>query len=123
MGKIYRRKTQVSDGITKKKDDEHARKRNVIVNFRVSPEEKELIDARISMSGLSRSDFFIESCLYQAILVKGNIKTYDRIKARMEEIAKGVQKCPELEGMDSEMVESWKTILEILEGRYRNERK
>lgn len=123
MGKIYKRKTQISESKPKKRDDEHARKRNVVVNFRVSPEEKVLIDARISMSGLSKADFFIESCLYQAILVKGNIKSYDKIKAKMEEIAKEVRMHPNLEGMDAEMSESWKTILDILEGRYRNERK
>ena len=45
MDKIYRRPTQ-SNGTPKKKKDEKVRKRNVIMNFRVSPQEKELIDKR-----------------------------------------------------------------------------
>lgn len=36
MDKIYRRKTQLGN-TPKKKKDEHARKRNQILNFRVTP--------------------------------------------------------------------------------------
>lgn len=84
--KIYRRTTQLSD-TPKRKDDEKARKRNVIVNFRVTQKEKELIDRRIELSGLKKSDYFIESCLYQKILVKGNIRTSDTMKEQLGKIA------------------------------------
>ena len=73
--KIYTRETQ-SKGTVKKPKDEKARKRNTIINFRVSPEEKARIDARIAMTGLNKAEFFIESCLYQTVLVKGNIRTF-----------------------------------------------
>ena len=53
MDKIYRRETQLG-GTPKKKKNEKNRKRNVIMNFRVSPAEKEAIDARIAMTGLSK---------------------------------------------------------------------
>ena len=46
MGKIYRRETLKTSTTSKKKDEN--RKRNVIMNFRVSPEEKERIEERIS---------------------------------------------------------------------------
>ena len=42
MAKIYRRTTLISG--TKKKKDEKKRKRNIIMNFRVSPEEKQMIE-------------------------------------------------------------------------------
>ena len=47
MAKIYRRDNLVS-GVTPKKKNEKNRKRSVIVNFRVTPEEKQLIDERIA---------------------------------------------------------------------------
>ena len=53
MDKIYRRATQGS-GTPKKKKVEKNRVRNTIMNFRVSPQEKELIDARIALTGLSK---------------------------------------------------------------------
>ncbi len=60
MDKIYRRPTQES-GTPKKKKNEKNRKRNTIMNFRVSPQEKELIEARIKLLGLPKAEFFIET--------------------------------------------------------------
>ncbi|MBQ9200630.1 MAG: hypothetical protein IJ141_10680 [Lachnospiraceae bacterium] len=115
--KIYRRSTQ-SSGTPKKKKNEKARKRNVIINFRVSPQEKALIDNRINLSGLSKSEFFIQSCLYQNILVKGNIKTFDEIKKQLEEIKKRVYVSGDISEMDYELAEKIRNILEIFEKIY-----
>ena len=42
MGKIYRKET-LKTSTTPKEKDEKRRKRNVIMNFRVSPEEKSVL--------------------------------------------------------------------------------
>ena len=114
MEKIYRRPTQLG-GAPKKKKNEKNRTRNVIMNFRVSPKEKELIEARIAMTGLSKSEFFIESCMYQTILVRGNIRTFDEIKTRMREIAEAIAENPQIEDLEPELIVSMKTILEIMD--------
>ena len=119
--KIYTRKTQ-SKGTVKKPKDEKARKRNTIINFRVSPEEKVRIDARIAMTGLNKAEFFIESCLYQTVLVKGNIRTFREYDRTMEKIAGQLQKGTKPEDMDPELLEAWKTILEILDRLFGKER-
>ena len=46
MAKIYRRDNLIS-GVRPKKKNEKNRKRSVIVNFRVTPEEKQFIEGRI----------------------------------------------------------------------------
>lgn len=115
MDKIYRRSTQTSKGVIKK---EKNRKRNVIMNFRVSPEEKALIDARITLTGLSRSEFFIQSCIYQQILVKGNIKSFDAIKDSISKIYQQMQEISSLEELQGEDLESLKTIMEIMDYLY-----
>lgn len=120
MDKIYRRATQLGH-TPKKKKDEKARVRNTIMNFRVSPQEKELIEARIALTGLPRSSFFIESCLYQKILVKGNVKTFGEINMRVAEIASAIDKNTELEDLDSQTRESLRIILEILKSLYGKE--
>ena len=102
MDKIYRRATQGS-GTPKKKKVEKNRVRNTIMNFRVSPQEKELIDARIALTGLSRSEFFISSCLYQKILVKGNIKAFGEMKAKILELAEAIEKNSNLVELDPQM--------------------
>ena len=120
MDKIYRRPTQLG-GTPKKKKNEKNRKRNVIMNFRVSPMEKELIDARIAMTGMQRADFFIESCLYQTILVKGNIRSFTEIKKHVEQIADAVDRNPHLEDLELGQAQMLKTILEIIDRRFRKE--
>ena len=47
MGKIYG-KTKVTNPKPKKKKNEHNRIRNKLQNFRVSPKEYDLINARIA---------------------------------------------------------------------------
>lgn len=121
MDKIFRRSTQLGNTPRKKKNEKN-RKRNVIVNFRVSPEEKKIIDARIAMSGLSRSDFFIESCMYQKILVHGNIRTFTEIKEKMAVLTEAINVNTNLEELDDEKLSLLKTILEILDSRIGSEK-
>jgi hypothetical protein len=120
MDKIYRRATQGS-GTPKKKKVEKNRVRNTIMNFRVSPQEKELIDARIALTGLSRSEFFISSCLYQKILVKGNIKAFGEMKAKILELAEAIEKNSNLVELDPQMQKSLRIILEIINSIYGKE--
>lgn len=114
--KIYRRTTQ-SSPILKSDAGKKARKRNVILNFRVTEQEKGLIEKRIELSGLKKSDYFIESCLYQKILVKGNIRTSDKMKEQLAKIADALKES-EAEDFSSvlsgEDVIALKTILEML---------
>ena len=118
--KIYIRPTLQKSSVKKPKD-EKARKRNTIVNFRVSPDEKERIDARIAMTGMDKAEFFIESCLYQAILVRGNIRTFREIEREMKELAMQIDKIVKLEDMNPGQQESLRVILEILEKLFGNE--
>ncbi|MBR0382638.1 MAG: hypothetical protein IJH71_09395 [Eubacterium sp.] len=114
--KIYRRVTHPS-GNPKSvmKKNEKNRKRNMILNFRVTPEEKELIEARIRLSGLSKETFFIESCLYQAVFVKGNVKTFDAIKKSMVAIEEQLTEMDFPENPDKQILVELRTILELLE--------
>lgn len=114
MDKIYRRPTQLGN-TPKRKKNEKARKRNTFLNFRVTPTEKKLIDARIAMTGLTKADFFIESCLYQTILVCGNIRTFTAIKNELRDIAEKISVNPNLEELDERHAQCLKTILEIMD--------
>ena len=114
MAKIYRRDNLIA-GVTSKPKSKK-RKRSVIMNFRVSPEEKKLIDDRIALSGLGRADFFIKSCIYQKISTFGNIRTFEEIKRKMLLIDKHLQEVERTEELDVEILESLRMILEMLDG-------
>lgn len=57
----------------KAKKNEKNRYRNVIMNFRVTQEEKEKIENRIALSGLNKQDYFIQSLMNQQVICYGNI--------------------------------------------------
>lgn len=112
MGKIYG-KTKVTPK-PKKKKNEHNRLRDIIVNFRVSPKEKSVIDARIAATGMTKQDYYRQSCMYQKILVKGNIRTFAAIRESIRELSEKVDKNPDLAALDPSDAERLKTILEIV---------
>jgi nitrogenase subunit NifH len=120
MAKIYRRSNLVS-GIRKKKKVEKNRVRNIIMNFRVSPQEKELIDNRIRLSGLARGDFFIQSCTRQKIVTTGNIKTFDAIRESVKKIDGHLQEIHMSEELDEGILVELRTILELLDSIYNEE--
>lgn len=115
MAKIYRRDNLIS-GVRPKKKNEKNRKRSVIVNFRVTPEEKQLIDERIALSGLARAEFFINSCMHQKIVTFGNVRTFDEIKRKLARIDRHLQQIEKSEELDIEVLESLRMILEMLDG-------
>lgn len=115
MTKIFKRDTLIS-GVSPKMKDEKKRKRSVIVNFRMTPEEKKLLDNRIELSGMQRQDFFIKSCLYQKIITYGNIRTFDVMRKKAVEINKHLNSISKSEELDLEVLESLRMILEMLDG-------
>lgn len=120
MAKIYRRDNLVS-GVTPKKKNEKNRKRSVIVNFRVTPEEKQLIDERIALSGLPRAEFFIQSCMYQKVITFGNVKTFDWMKKKLLVIDEHLQAVEKSEELDLKTLESLRMILEMFVGLERKD--
>ena len=120
MAKIYRRDNLIS-GVRPKKKNEKNRKRSVIVNFRVTPEEKQFIDERIVLSGLARAEFFINSCMRQKIVTFGNVRTFDEIKRKLAGIDRHLQQIEKSEELDIEVLESLRMVLEMFDGLERED--
>lgn len=116
MAKIYRRTTLISGA--KKKKDEKKRKRNIIMNFRVSPEEKQMIEERVKLSGMAKGEYFIQSCMYQKISVLGNIRTFDAIKESVSRLDRKLTELQSVEELDEVTLESLRMVLELLDGIY-----
>lgn len=115
MSKIYKRETMpVSEG--PKKKNEHNRIRNVILNFRVTPEEKEKIEARIALSGMTKADYFIQSTLHQKIEIYGNVRVYEQMGADMLRICESISHVKEQLHMDPATEMKLTTLCEMMEG-------
>ena len=120
MAKIYRR-DNLALGVVPKKKNEKNRKRSVIMNFRVTPEEKQFIDERIALSGLPRAEYFIQSCMQQKVITFGNVKTFDAIKKKLLVIDEHLQAVGKSEELYLEILESLWMILEMLAGLERED--
>ncbi len=117
--RIY--KIQTEEPKPKKKKNEKNRKRNVFMNFRVSETERELIEKRIALSGMTKAEFFIQSCLYQAILVRGNIRTFDKIRERLSAIESKISEMEKSPELTKEDLLELRTITEMLAFIYKRE--
>lgn len=117
MGKIYRRDTLIKN-VSPKKKDEKARKRNVILNFRVTPEEKVLIENRIALSGMPKAEFFIQSCLHNEIHTTGNIKTFDEMRKQIKQVDEHLCSIKSVDELELEVLESLRGVVEILNSIY-----
>lgn len=82
MSKIFKRESLQSKGRKLKVDKN--RKRNIIVNFRMSPEEKSLFKEKIALSGLNKQDYMIQMSLNHSVEVSGNIRVFDELKTRLK---------------------------------------
>ena len=113
MGKIYG-KAKVTTPKPKKKKNEHNRLRDIIVNFRVSPKEKAVLDARIAATGMGKQDYYRQSCLFQKILIKGNIRSLSAIRETVRELTEKIDHNPDLTALEPADAERLKTILEMM---------
>lgn len=91
------------------------------MNFRVTPEEKQLIDERIALSGLPRAEFFIQSCMYQKVITFGNVKTFDWMKKKLLVIDEHLQAVEKSKELDLKILESLRMILEMFAGLERKD--
>ena len=82
MSKIFKRESLQSKGRKLKVDNN--RKRNIIVNFRMSPEEKSLLEEKIALSGLNKQDYMTQMSINHKVEVFGNIRVFDELKTKLK---------------------------------------
>ena len=88
-----------------KNRDNKNRWRNITVGFRVSPEENELINRAVALSGLPKQEYCYRRCLNQDVVVQGN----PRVLAELKRIEAG-------KGVDDELLSVIELISIILGG-------
>ena len=55
-------------------------------SFRISPREREEIEAKIFASGMKKKDYFVRSCIYIRVCVVGKKETVYQIVERLQEM-------------------------------------
>lgn len=81
--------------MSEKNVDNKGRLRNVIVGFRMSPQEADLLNQLVQISGLNKQDYLIHRTLQREITVIGNPKTFIGLKREL------IRLCEELDRLNS----------------------
>ena len=69
-----------------KRVDSKGRWRNVIVSFRVSPEENKDLNRRVKLSGLTKQDYIISRISERDVIVQWNTRVHKALRDRMDEV-------------------------------------
>ena len=118
MSKIFKREGLQSRS-RKLKVDEN-RKRNIIVNFRMSPEEKSLLEEKMTLSGLNKQDYMIQMSLNHRVEVFGNIRVFDELKKKLKMLEEYFENVNLDCDIDENKLELLAYILEMFETVNRN---
>ena len=68
------------------------RKRNQTISFRMSPEERRQMEARILVSGMPKGQYFIESLLHQKIQITAGKYQSDRLAMEFKRLRQQLEK-------------------------------
>lgn len=63
--------------------DAKNRLRSVVVGFRMSPEEANLLNGLVKVSGLNKQDYLINRALQRNVIVNGNPRVYIGLKKEL----------------------------------------
>lgn len=108
-------KRQRAEAKPKKKKDEHNRKRDIIVNFRMSPEERAELEQRILMSGKKKQDYMIQSSLEQKLEIVANRKMLMNIQERMDTIETELKRVASADALDMDKLAGLKALIELFQ--------
>ena len=99
------------------------------ISFRISPREREEIEAKIFVSGMKKKDYFVRSCIYNRVCVVGKKETVYQIveklqemQSRMEELAEQIKgekpevTIEEIRELQTTYEDMLKAILWVLDG-------
>ncbi|HEP5499427.1 TPA: hypothetical protein VC054_000613 [Streptococcus pyogenes] len=101
------------DEISKKtRNKDKNRKRNRILNFRVSEEEYDLINKKIEISGLKKQDYFLQMLLNHEVKLVSDYRLSDNIAKEIFQLAKVIKKFGKLNDDEADILIY---ILEIYE--------
>lgn len=76
--------------------DQQGRWRNKVVAFRMSPEEDEVLEAKVKLSGLTKQEYIIRRLTDREITVVGNPRVYKALRDQLQRLAVGEEVPPDL---------------------------
>ena len=96
--------------------DNKNRWRNITVGFRVSPEENELLNKAVALSGLPKQEYCCRRCLNQDVVVQGNPRVYKALKVELASVLTELRRIEAGANVSDELLDVIELIAIILGG-------
>ena len=90
--------------------DKHNRFRNITVGFRVSPEENELINKAVALSGLPKQEYCYRKCMDRDVVVQGNPRVYKALRNELREVLAQLQRIEAGNSVDEDLL----SVIELI---------
>ena len=85
--------------------DSKGRWRNVIISFRMSPQERDDLNVRVKLSGLTKQDYIIKLLSERDIVVQPNTRVFKSLRNQMAEILEELKRIDNGAGIDSDLLD------------------
>ena len=99
-----------------KNRDEHNRWRNITVGFRVSPEENELLNKAVALSGLPKQEYCYRRCMNRNVIVQGNPRVFKALRNQLADVLSELQRIEAGGEVNDELLDVIEMIADILGG-------
>ena len=96
--------------------DNYNRWRNRQVAFRLSPEEADLLDTYVRLSGLTKQDYITRRLLNRDIVVQGNPRVYKALRDQLAAVLGELWRMEAGGGVDDELLATIRLITVTLDG-------
>lgn len=96
--------------------DRHNRWRSKTIAFRMSPQEADILDSNVRLSGLTKQDYLCARALQQQITVVGNPRVYKALRNELAAVLEELQRIEAGSSVDDELLDTIELIAVILGG-------
>ena len=96
--------------------DKHNRWRSRQVAFRLSPEEADLLDTYVKLSGLTKQDYITRRLTHKDVVVQGNPRVFKALRNQLAEVIAELQRIETGGVANDELLDLIEMIGDILGG-------
>ena len=96
--------------------DQQGRWRNKVVAFRMSPEEDEVLEAKVKLSGLTKQDYITRRLICKDVVVQGNPRVYKALRDQLAAVLDELWRIEAGGSVNDELLDVIEMIAAIMDG-------
>lgn len=99
-----------------KKLDSKGRWRNKTTSFMMSPEEREDLDTRVRLSGLTKQEYMVRRLLERDVVVQPSSRIFKALRDQMTEILEELKRIESGANVDDDLLATIKIVAQTYNG-------